>query len=101
MAAVDSNSTVNCIAAQLSPTPDNHYNVHLELATKNEATRSLGVVYMDIVIGDIIYPRTRFFVVPDLRDDGKTGTDHRSDTSSRSATLFLHGPRGSFRVSWG
>jgi hypothetical protein len=69
MAAVDSNSTVNCIAAQLSPTPDDHYDVHLELATKNEATRSLGVVYMDIVIGDIIYPRTRFFVVPDLRDD--------------------------------
>jgi hypothetical protein len=69
MAAVDSNSTVNCIAAQLSPTPDDHYNIHLELATKNEATRSLGLVYMDIVIDDIIYPRTRFFVVPDLRDD--------------------------------
>ncbi|KAJ3622450.1 hypothetical protein MTP99_002959 [Tenebrio molitor] len=44
-------------------------DVHLELATKNEATRSLGVVYVDIVIGDITYPRTRFFVVPDLRDD--------------------------------
>ncbi|KAJ3622289.1 hypothetical protein MTP99_002807 [Tenebrio molitor] len=69
MAAVDSNSTVNWIAARLSPTPGHRCEVHLELATKNETTLSMGIVYVDIVVNDITYPGTRLFVVPDLRDD--------------------------------
>jgi hypothetical protein len=69
MAAVDSNSTVNCIVARLSPTPGHRCEVHLELATENETTLSMGIVYVDIVLSDITYPGTRLFVVPDVRDD--------------------------------
>jgi hypothetical protein len=69
MAAVDSNSTVNCIAARLSPTPGHRCEVYLELATENETTLSMGIVYVDIELSDITYPGTRLFVVPDLRDD--------------------------------
>jgi hypothetical protein len=68
MAAVDSNATVNCIAARLSPTPGHRCEVYLELATENETTLSMGIVYVDIVLSDITYPGTRLFVVPDLRD---------------------------------
>ncbi|KAJ3633860.1 hypothetical protein MTP99_010779 [Tenebrio molitor] len=69
IAAVDSNSTVNCIAARLSPTPGHRCEVYLELATENETTLSMGIVYVDIELSDITYPGTRLFVVPDLRDD--------------------------------
>jgi hypothetical protein len=41
----------------------------LELATENETTLSMGIVYMGIVVSDITYPGTRLFVVPDLRND--------------------------------